>query len=539
MRPTLVAIIALVVCAAGLPFSAQAEGAECEWLAGDFHVHTVYSHDSWGGPGSKDDNTDPLKNLPSRPDRAISDAITLGLSPGEQGRIAESRGLDFIAITDHDDTRAQEDPWFKGDPRFGEYGQDSLPNPPGGHDLIWVPDYENTVKGSGGHAQMHGATTERFAAYEAPDVVGPIAAADLLRADGGAFQINHPADMKWHDDAGNYEYPGFAPDALEVWNIGAWPYQPPAPATNDHEFVIDMWSELLDQGFHVAGTGGSDNHWRSTVSVQGVGQPTTWVCADAQTSEAIIDAVLANRTSVSNQPPAYAGPRAYIFADDPVKAGSFESMIGDTVTPGSPIEVRVDDAEGATLHLITNGGLVLEEETIGSPNYSETFAIPESSTWVRAEVFYPDGRASRQQLQPYCDRLEELYGPLSDEPNTYCQNRLAVIAITSPIYFESPEFDPTTTLTYDGATEVRVGDTATFAATLLDSTGTPLTNQAITFTFRGETYRATTDELGRGTAEVHVKGPPGSYEVLTEFGGTDTYANSQDHDFVSVTTGSG
>lgn len=532
-----------VVCAAGLIASvlgsgflvtAQAEGAPCEWLAGDFHVHTVYSHDSWGGPGSPDDNTDPFESLPGSPEDAISDAITLGLTPGEQGRIAESRGLDFIAITDHDDTRAQEDPWF------GEYGQDSLPNPPGDHDLVWVPNYENTVRGSGGHAQMHGATTEHFATYEAPDVVGPEAAADLIRADGGAFQINHPADMSWHDDSGSYEYPGFAPDALEVWNIGVWAYQPPAPATNDHEFVLDMWNDLLDQGFHVAGTGGSDNHWRSTVSLQGVGQPTTWVCAHDRTSQAIIEGVLANRTSVSHQPPAHGGPRVYMRADDPQKAGSFESMIGDTVTPGSTIEVQIDGAEGATLSVVTNGGFLLDlkgQETITSPNYTATFMVPTDSTWVRAEVFYPDGREHRRQAQEYCDRFEE--DVYDDEPNTYCENRLAVVALTSPIYFEAPEFDPTTSVTYDGTTEVRAGDAATLAATLLDSEGAPLAGQAVTFTFRGETYSALTDDYGRGSVTVRAHGPPGSYEVITEFAGTDTYSGSHDHDFLSVTTGAG
>ncbi|MDQ3964189.1 MAG: CehA/McbA family metallohydrolase [Actinomycetota bacterium] len=543
-RTAVVSFLALIASLiAGLQLTARAEGTPCEWLSGDFHVHTVYSHDSWGGPESDDDNTNPFVHLPSRPDKAIEDAITLGLSPGEQGQIAESRGLDFIAITDHDDIRAQNgDEWFKNDPLFPKYGEDSLPNPPSGHDLIWVPNYENSVLGTGNaHAQMHGATAAHFAEYEAPDVVGPAVTAELLHdRDDGAFQINHPADMRWHDDAGNYEYPGFAPDALEVWNIGAWPYQPPAPATNDHEFVIDMWNDLLDQGFHVAGTGGSDNHWRSTVSLQGVGQPTTWVCAEARTSDAIIEGVLANRTSVSNQPPAYGGPRAYLFADDPLKAGTFESMVGDTVTPGSPIEVRVDDAEGATLHVLTDRGLVLAEETIDSPDYSLTIEdVPGDSTWVRVEIFYPDGRESRRQLQPYCDRLEDLYEELSDEPNTYCENRLAVIAITSPIYFESPEFDPATLLTYEGTTDVKVGDSATFAATLLDSTGAPLANQTITFTFRGETYATTTDDSGLGSVTVRAHGPPGSYEVVTDFAGTDTYAGSQDRDYISVTTGAG
>src|SRR5438067_11762401 len=51
-----------------------------EWLAGDFHCHTTYSHDVWSGPG--DDNTGP------------EDFYTLGWTPGEQITIAETRALD-------------------------------------------------------------------------------------------------------------------------------------------------------------------------------------------------------------------------------------------------------------------------------------------------------------------------------------------------------------------------------------------------------------------------------------------------------------
>src|SRR5918996_48302 len=75
--------------ALALPLAAQAQAPDgCDWYAGDFHVHTVYSHDAYGGPD--DDGTGP------------DEFYTLGWTPGQQGAIAESRGLDFIAITDHD-----------------------------------------------------------------------------------------------------------------------------------------------------------------------------------------------------------------------------------------------------------------------------------------------------------------------------------------------------------------------------------------------------------------------------------------------------
>lgn len=516
MRRALVFAVVLGLVALALPMAARADGPECEWLAGDFHAHTVYSHDSYGGPD--DPGTGP------------DEFYTFGWTPGQQGAIAESRDLDFIAITDHDNV----DGYLNREGAATGVGlyesgwgrQDQLP---GGDPLIWVPDYEANVSDAG-HAQMHGAT-HAYPKQSFPEM------AAAIRADDGAFQINHPSDMKWHDDAGNYEYPGIAPDALEIWNIGVWLYEPPAEATNDHEFTPRMYDEeFLDPGFHVAATGGSDNHWRSTTAVQGVGQPTTWVCAASRDARGIIDGVLANHTTISHQPPQYMGAVAYLDADKDGD-GSFESMLGDTVPPGSTIQARVDGAEGATLRLITNGSTILAEAQIDAFNYAKTFEIPTDSTWVRAEVFYPDGLEARNELQPLCDLSNQFFGDEPDSRNTYCENRLAVVAMTSPIYFQAPEpeFDPATTLTYDGSTTVKAGRTATLSATLLDSEGQALVGQPIAFTFRDQVYSGTTDGDGRASVQLKIAGPPGNYDVISDFAGNNTYDASHDHDVIGVT----
>src|SRR5438045_811032 len=92
--------------------------ADGGWLAGDFHVHTVLSHDVWGGPG--DDNT------------GLDEAYTWGWTAGQQIHLAELRGLDFVALTDHNRVDAL---------RLPEYRSKQL---------VLVPGYEHSL--AGGHA---------------------------------------------------------------------------------------------------------------------------------------------------------------------------------------------------------------------------------------------------------------------------------------------------------------------------------------------------------------------------------------------------
>jgi hypothetical protein len=476
----------------------------CEWLAGDFHVHTVYSHDSFGGPLYDDE-----------PQKEAQSPYTLGWTVAEEGAIAKSRGLDFLTITDHNNVRSQTDPGWA---LAGSTG------------LTMVPGYENSI---GGHAQMIGATK----VYD--NSVGVPAVADQLRADGGVFQINHPADGKWEDSAGNYLFPGFVPDTVEIWNIGVWAYEPPLPATEDHEYPPHFYDRFLDSGAHVAATGGSDSHWRSTTAAQGPGQPTTWVCAAENTVPAILAGLKAGRTTIANEPPAYHGPFATLSADSDGN-GTFDSNLGDTVVPGSTVRATVDGAPGAVLRLITNGSTVLEEVPVDSPNFSYTFDVPASSTWVRAEVYYTDAGAERQQLKFACDVVGSGTGQLDSGYSdvAYCRTRLAVVAMTSAIYFQAPDFDPSTTLTYNGDRTMRVGGAATLSAILTDSGRAPIAGAPVTFGFRGQTYQATTNDTGVAAVRVKVLGPPGSYDVTSGFGGSETYLPSQDRDTVLATGGS-
>src|SRR5205807_2481168 len=76
------------------------------WVAGDLHVHTIYGHDTCIDPTTAWD--------PSSTDRAARRSCdapyTVGFTPEQRLQEAQQRGLDFVALTDHNNVVNQTDP---------------------------------------------------------------------------------------------------------------------------------------------------------------------------------------------------------------------------------------------------------------------------------------------------------------------------------------------------------------------------------------------------------------------------------------------
>lgn len=378
-----------------------------EWLAGDLHVHTCYSHDAYCGPD--DDNTAP------------EEFYTAGGSPTERYAEAAARGLDYLALTDHHSAGAPLESGFDSvqDPGFGSSG------------VIGVAGYENSI---GGHAGMLGARR----IYDIGD--GGDAAietmADALRADGGIFQANHPADDIGAPltDCGtlpsmHWRYGLRVPvDSVEVWNIGHH-LQPPLPAGTSNADALAYWECWLQSGRHVAATGGSDSHWLTTSVAQGVGNPTTWVFTDDRSEQGVLTAIREGRTSISFRPPV-AGGAPLVLEGDVDRDGTYDALTGDTVPPGTPLRVRtLGPSDAGLVDIRANGRTVVDGATL-SPAGTVEFVLDEPG-WVWAELYAADARAERR----------ESCHPVVGTDTTYCRNRIGVLAMTSAMHLVASTVD--------------------------------------------------------------------------------------------------
>ena len=345
--------------------------AQGAWLAGDLHCHTTLSHDVWGGP--TDDNT------------GFEEAYTLGWSPGEHITLAESRGLDFLAVTDHNRVDAVHAP---------DYGSKRL---------VLVPGYEHSL--SGGHsnvflpdrAALTDVVRDADGSTSFPGDEGAARFLDAVHARGGIASLNHP--FYGNPEQGEQLAWGYGPevsarfDAVEVWNIG-WPARHDVVpfADSDNYLSLPWWEQEVLSRRRVAAVGGSDSHWRATVALNGPGQPTTWVYARERSPAGVLEAIRAGRTFIAAEPPGMAGPRLFLTARERGTGGAF-AMVGDSVQAHRPLEVRVrvDNGSGSRLRLVASGQ-VLAERPVVSPRARYRFAVTlAAGSALRAELYVDRG----------------------------------------------------------------------------------------------------------------------------------------------------
>jgi MYXO-CTERM domain-containing protein len=279
---------------------------ERRWYKGDFHVHSVQSGDA----------------------KATFDQIT---------QLATSRGLDFINMSDHN-TVAQH--------ALIAALQPSLPS-----FLILRGAEITTYSGHGNGVGIHDYVDHRLG-YHGRDVAGIVAD---VAAQGGIFIVNHPMldlgtgcigcawahvdDTPWDQVSGMELITG-------NYDLGVSAFVPR---------VLALWDMLEDQGFRIAGIGGSDDHtagMNEGATGSPIGSPTTLVLADNLSEAAIIDAIKHGRTIVDLQ-----GPDAPVVDFTARGKGGATAEIGDDVSgvAEATLDVHVTGGSGDFVDLMRDG----------------------------------------------------------------------------------------------------------------------------------------------------------------------------------------
>jgi PHP domain len=255
------------------------------WLAGDMHTHTVHS----------------------------DGAMTVQ----ELARYAASRGLEFLAVTDHNTVSHHRE----------------LPPAAAAHGIILLPGQEVTTEH--GHANVFG-DIGWIDFREPPDEW-------LARAEsaGGLMSVNHPygGQLSWTAPMVR------RPPLLEVWH---WSWLDPRWTT-----PLAWWQAWHPEAIAV---GGSD--WHRPGSDAPPGAPTTWVQAAGPDQEAVLAGIAAGRVAVSagRLGPVLLRVDGELVACDANGAvltgpeGPKSRVRGDLVSfPGDAGHHRLVDPSGATL----------------------------------------------------------------------------------------------------------------------------------------------------------------------------------------------
>ncbi len=288
------------------------------WYRGDLHVHTVHSDGE--------------------------------LTVAQLVQAAREAGLEFIAITDHNNTAHQAD---------------------GVRDDALLTIVGEEVTTPGGHANVWGLGPRDFVDFRVLPGDGQIEG--LVRsvaARGALFSINHP-----FADCPQCSWDHAVPEGvvgLEIWNRWDGP----------QEAAIALWDRLLRSGRRITGIGSSDFHRRPAP----LGRGSVRVWAPELSTQAILEAIRKGRVVVMGDgmtPP----PMVTL------RAGGHTARVGDSlyVRSGEALAVEVEAAQwaGGRADVVWSGdkvgSLVLGRDPVRFEHR------PPRDGYVRVEVRGPDG----------------------------------------------------------------------------------------------------------------------------------------------------
>ncbi len=322
------------------------------WYRGDLHMHTAHSDGQ----------------CPSQSGKMVPCPLFFTVD------VAARRGLDFIAITDHNAT-SHYDVMRELQPYFDK--------------LLLIPGREITT--FQGHINFLGTTDFvdfRLARGNVPDVNTLLRKADRL---GALTSINHPLSPSGEICLGCGWTPSTQVDmrlftAVEAVNGGSEQH-----GLSD----IPFWDQQLNNGCRLTGVGGSDNHRPMTPldQVGSIGSPTTVVYATELSTPAILDGIRAGHVFID-----LGGTRDRIL-DVAAHAGKQDARAGDLLNaaPGTAVrfEAHTTASEGGRMRWIEDGQEMRNDGTeIAAADQTLTLTWNSDGRrhWFRAEVIGADGR---------------------------------------------------------------------------------------------------------------------------------------------------
>jgi hypothetical protein len=325
-------------------FSTHPLATGTRWYRGDLHMHTAHSDGSCASQSGK----------------TVPCPVFLSV------QTAAARGLDFIAITDHN-ADSQYDAERELQPYFDR--------------VLLIPGREMTT--FHGHFNMFGVT--QFVDYRV--TAGGLDLNTVLRdieSKGGIASVSHAESPGGEACMGCRWEPPLGADmglftAVEVINGGQIMFS-----------SAKYWDAQLRDGHRLAAIGGSDSH--NATHPPGppgsIGWPTTVVGADELSVPAILNSIRAGRTFVD------LSASHDKEVDIEAETGGAHARMGGTLSIAgtAPIQVKVHTAgcKGSAVHLLLDGeeAAMSPQVPVNATNDSLMYRLTVGTGrhWLRVEV---------------------------------------------------------------------------------------------------------------------------------------------------------
>jgi hypothetical protein len=332
-------------------FADQPLEKSARWFRGDLHMHTGHSDGRCSSQSGKEVPCPAFLTL----------------------QAAAARGLDFVAVTDHN-TTSHFDDMRELQPYFDR--------------LLLIPGREITT--FQGHANVFGVTDFidfRVGAQLVPQMN------DLLRTvrnSGAVVSINHPALPSGESCMGCGWQPEPQTDmrlvaAIEAVNGGI---------PEGRFSGISFWEKQLNAGLRPTAIGGSDNHRPQLAPEKAgaVGSPTTVVYARELSVPAILEGIKAGHVFIDAT-----GSRDRLL-DFSASSATGSAMAGDTLQApsGSNIEItaRIVGCQGSSVVFLLDGATSMAPKSVNEndANMRSSWTSDGKKHWLRAEVRTSDGK---------------------------------------------------------------------------------------------------------------------------------------------------